>query len=83
MATTSVFLPGESHGQRSLMGYSLWGTKSWVQLKRLSMHACNVVLQTNSESPCFLDYFITLKNFFKSPGTLGRNVKLSHLVASH
>ena len=25
MATTSVFLPGESHGQRSLVGYSPWG----------------------------------------------------------
>ena len=24
---TPVFLPGESHGQRSLMGYSLWGRK--------------------------------------------------------
>ena len=24
---TSVFLPGESHGQRSLVGYSLWGHK--------------------------------------------------------
>ena len=22
---TPVFLPGESHGQRSLVGYSLWG----------------------------------------------------------
>ena len=26
---TPVFLPGESHGQRSLVGYSLWGSK-WV-----------------------------------------------------
>ena len=25
MATTSVVLPGKSHGQRSLMGYSSWG----------------------------------------------------------
>ena len=25
MATHSVFLPGESHGQRSLEGYSSWG----------------------------------------------------------
>ena len=25
---TPVFLPGESHGQRSLVGYSLWGHKS-------------------------------------------------------
>ena len=24
---TPVFLPGESHGQRSLVGYSLWGQK--------------------------------------------------------
>ena len=25
MATTPIFLPGESHGQRSLVGYSSWG----------------------------------------------------------
>ena len=25
MATHSVFWPGESHGQRSLVGYSPWG----------------------------------------------------------
>ena len=24
---TPVFLPGESHGQRSLAGYSIWGCK--------------------------------------------------------
>ena len=24
---TPVFLPGESHGQRSLLGYSPWGCK--------------------------------------------------------
>ena len=28
---TPVFLPGESHGQRSLGGYSSWGHKSWTQ----------------------------------------------------
>ena len=27
MATTPVFLPGESHGQKSLAGYSPWGRK--------------------------------------------------------
>ena len=33
-----VFLPGESHGERSLAGYSagLWGPKSQTRLKRLS-----------------------------------------------
>ena len=32
MATTPVFLPGESHGQRSLAGYSPWGCKSQTRL---------------------------------------------------
>ena len=27
---TMLFLPGKSHGQRSLVGYSLWG--HWTQL---------------------------------------------------
>ena len=27
METCSVFLPGESHGQRSLVDYSPWGHK--------------------------------------------------------
>ena len=27
---TSVFLPGESHGQRSLAGYNPWGRKSQI-----------------------------------------------------
>ena len=33
---TPVFLPGESHGQRSLVGYSPWGRR--VGLKWLSTH---------------------------------------------
>ena len=38
---TSVFLPGKSHGQRSLVSYTVHGvTKSLTQLKWLSMHAC-------------------------------------------
>ena len=32
MATTPVFLPEESHGQRSLVGYSPWDSKSWMWL---------------------------------------------------
>ena len=35
---TPVFLPGESHGQRSLVGYSLWGHKeSWVTSLSISL----------------------------------------------
>ena len=34
-----VFLPGESHGQRSLTDYSPWGHKESDTTERLSMHA--------------------------------------------
>ena len=30
---TPVFLPGESHGQRSVVGCSPWIAESWTQLK--------------------------------------------------
>ena len=36
MATTPVLLPGESHGQRSLAGYSPWGCKESDTTGRLS-----------------------------------------------
>ena len=35
---TPIFLPGESHGQRRLVGYRPWVTQSWTRLKQLSMH---------------------------------------------
>jgi len=30
MESTPVFLPRESHEQRSMAGYSPWGCKSWT-----------------------------------------------------
>ena len=36
MATTPVFLPGELHGQRSLVGYSARGCKESDTTERLS-----------------------------------------------
>ena len=47
---TPVFLLGESHGQRSLVGYSLWGPKRFRQ--RLSGLVTNQH-QTNPHSPLF------------------------------
>ena len=35
---TPVFLPGESHGQRSLMGYSPWGCKELDTTEQRSTH---------------------------------------------
>ena len=37
--STPVFLPGESHGQRSLGGYSPWGHKELVTATH--MHTCS------------------------------------------
>ena len=35
---TNVFLPGKSHGQRSLVGYSPWGHKESDMTERLHFH---------------------------------------------
>ena len=35
MQPTPVFLPGKSHGRRSLVGYSPWGRKELDRIKRL------------------------------------------------
>ena len=35
---TAVFLPGEPHGERSLVVYSPWVAKSQTKLKQISMH---------------------------------------------
>ena len=43
----AVFLPGESHGQRSLVGYTLWGCRESDMTEQLSTQAWllyNVVL---------------------------------------
>ena len=36
---TPVFVPGESHGQRSLVGYSPWGGKE-SNMTEATYHAC-------------------------------------------
>ena len=42
---TPVFLPGESHGQRSLMGYSPWGHKELDMTEQLAL--CSVSSATD------------------------------------
>ena len=41
---TPVFLPGKSHGQRSLVDYSPWGHKESDTTERLSMHTLDIRL---------------------------------------
>ena len=46
---TPVFLPGESHGQRSLAGCMVHGvTKSQTRRKWLSVHVCNACYKRSS-----------------------------------
>ena len=63
MAPTPVFLPGESHGQRSLAGYSPWdhrvghyrATKQQQQLKYLRVnndHALKHFSQKEANDKC-------------------------------
>ena len=40
---TPVLLPGKSHGQRSLVGYSPWGHKESVTTERLYLLLCKVL----------------------------------------
>ena len=41
---TSVFLPGDFHGQRSLVGYSPWGGKDLDMTEQLSLSHFWIVL---------------------------------------
>ena len=52
---TPVFLPGKSHGQRSLVGYSQQSHKkldNWIQLKQLSTHTylCYCLKEVGTQS---------------------------------
>ena len=57
-----IFLPGESHGQRSLAGYSPWDHKSWTLLSNW--------WQEMSVRPPFLPPSPTSFPFFFEPGFL-------------
>ena len=50
--STPVFLPEESHGWRSLVGYSPWGATSWTQLSNFTFtfhfHALEKEMATHS-----------------------------------
>ena len=48
MATTPAFLPGESQGQRNLVGYSLWGHKESDTTEAISTHAPSMSVTTHT-----------------------------------
>ena len=48
--STPVLLPGKSHGQRSLVGYSPWGCKELDTTERLHFHFPVATKQVNQPS---------------------------------
>ena len=65
-----VFLPGESYGQRSLVGYSPWGHRELATTKEFSMHTyanTNSFMVTTAFTLFYLKKTISgrLSNFFK------------------
>ena len=44
MATTPVFLPGKSRGQRCLAGYSQWGKESGITEHACTWRKCLILL---------------------------------------
>ena len=54
--STPVVLPGESHEQRRLAGYSPWGCKELNWLKRLCTHACTRIYVCVCAQSCLALY---------------------------
>ena len=75
-------MPGKSHGQSSLVGYSPWGCKELDTTERLSMHAHSLVYRPGC---CEAIILITLSSFqslshvqlFVTPWTAGCQASLS------
>ena len=58
---TPVFLPGEPHGQRSLVGYSSWGREE-LDTTEATEHTCTTVCQRvpfalHPANVCYLCFF--------------------------
>ena len=66
---TPVFLPGKSHGRRSLLGYSSWGRKELDTTEQLHFHFHTVkVFSIVSEA---VDIFLEFSCFFYDPMDAG------------
>ena len=62
---TPVFLPGKSHGQRSLVGYSSWGCKESDPTEYTHTHTHT---HTHAHTPRFSSFASILEcNFYLSP----------------
>ena len=72
---TPVFLPGESQGRRSLVGYSPWGLKELSEFSTVYFdpHSQRLWHSQYSRNRCFLK----LSCFFYDPADVGNLVSVS------
>ena len=61
---TPVFLPGKSHGQRSLEGYCSWGGVAWVRHGWACAHTHDLIVANETWGRC-------VEHFCALPGGLG------------
>ena len=57
---TAIFLPGKSHGQRSLADYSPWGCRESNVTERLSSSRIHVLLEPQQETLSEVRIFATV-----------------------
>ena len=87
MAPTPVFLPGESHGQRSLEGYSPWDHKESDMIERHThththTHTHGLLHVTEEEFPSSLPDTVAVKGTAAAGGHMGvGRPSLGHLAA--
>ena len=63
---TPVFLPGKSHGHRSLLGYSPWGHKELDVTEHAHMHALAYLSDLLSNS----NFYFPIDSYFLFRGDL-------------
>ena len=81
---TPVFLPGESHGQRSLAGYSSWGCKSCTRLSDyITKPAPNVINAAwlSKTTPCC--FFFCISSLKKKKAFGKTDEKIVVLIIFH
>ena len=76
---TPVFLPGESHGERSLVGYTLWGHKvrhNWDNWACTQMQLISAPLTGQAFSPWIWNHLLPASSY----SSLGATSKLPNPV---
>ena len=84
---TPVFLPGESHGRRSLVGYSPQVAKSWTRLSRTRLSNFNRCIHISPNDPApslsMAEYYSTVCIFhvFFIHSSVGGHLGWFHVLA--